>query len=40
MIRLGNCGEDVEGAKAWCERIAGLHPEEPGDRRSEGDASS
>lgn len=37
MIRRGNCGEDVEGAKAWCERIAGLHPEKPGDRCSKGD---
>ena len=35
MIRRGNCGDNVEAAKAWCERICGLHPERPGDRRSE-----
>lgn len=34
-IRKGNCGDDVEAAKAWCERICGVHPEQPGDRRSE-----
>lgn len=35
MIRGGAYGENVEAAKAWCERICGLHPEKPGDRRSE-----
>ena len=35
MIRRGNCGDDVAKAKAWCERVAGLHPEKPGDRRTE-----
>ena len=35
IIRGGNYGEHVEAAKAWCERICGLHPEKIGDRRSE-----
>ena len=35
MIRGGAFGENYEGAKAWCERICGLHPEKPGDRGSE-----
>lgn len=35
MIRGGAYGDNVEAAKAWCERICGLHPEKPSDRRSE-----
>ena len=34
-IREGNSGDDVEAAKAWCERICGVHPEKAGDRHSE-----
>ncbi len=35
MVRKGNSGDDVEAAKAWCERICGVHPEKAGDRHSE-----
>ena len=35
MVRKGNSGDDVEAAKAWCERICGVHPEIAGDRHSE-----
>ena len=34
-IRKGNSGDDVEAAKAWSERVCGVHPEKPDDRRSE-----
>ena len=32
MIRGGNFGDEVEAAKAWCERICGLSPEIASDR--------
>ena len=40
MIRGGAYGDYVEAAKAWCERICGLHPEKASDRRSEPTAVS